>query len=117
MSFYYLATPYSKYPGGIEKAYQLACEQAAFLLWHKVPVFCPIAHSHGIAKHGAIDPFSHEFWLPADRPFMDLAKGLIVVMAEGWSESVGIAAEIAVFMRSSRRIVMMRPGVLPAGLL
>lgn len=59
MSFYYLATPYSRYAAGIEAAFQAASEQAAILVRHGIPVFCPIAHTHPIAIHGDIDPFDH----------------------------------------------------------
>jgi len=108
-TYYYLATPYSKYPGGIDWAYRLACEQAAWLIKQGVPVFSPIAHSHGIADHGGINPFDHGVWLPADKPMMAAASALIVVKAPGWKESLGIAYEIKEFKSEGKPIWWMLP--------
>ena len=107
--FLYLATPYSKWPAGIEDAYRMACREAARLMRAGVPVFCPIAHTHGVAIHGGIDPLSHEIWLAADRPLMDAACGLIVVRAQGWEESYGIAEEIKVFKAAGKPILYIDP--------
>lgn len=56
MSYWYLASPYSKYPAGIEAAFQDICKQTALLIRHKIPVYSPIAHTHPVAIHGEIDP-------------------------------------------------------------
>ena len=115
--FYYVATPYSKFPYGIEAAYREACRQAAYLIRAKVPAFSPIAHTHGLAIEGNIDPLSHEIWLAADAPFMAAAGGLIVVMMEGWDTSYGVAHEIEAFKAAGKQIVYMWPDVVPAELL
>ncbi len=47
--YWYLATPYSKYPGGPEPACHEACKAAAWLIRHDVRCYCPIAHTHPIA--------------------------------------------------------------------
>ena len=44
--FWYLASPYSKYPEGTQAAFEMACWQAGLLIRAGVPVFSPIAHSH-----------------------------------------------------------------------
>jgi hypothetical protein len=74
-----------------------------------IPVFSPIAQSHPVALHGGIDPLSHDIWLPADRPMMDAACGIIVVRMEGWEESVGIAHEIAVFKAAGKPVLYVDP--------
>ena len=114
---WYLATPYSKYADGIEAAFLMACRQAALLLRAGVYAFSPIAHSHVIAKHGDIDPLSHEIWIPFDLPFMEAAQGLIVVMDLGWNESIGVAEEIRIFESMGKPIVYMRPGEAPVTLM
>lgn len=114
--FYYLASPYSKYPGGLDEAYRVACRAAALLIKAGVPVFAPIAHSHGPAMLGGIDPLSHDIWLPADEPMMRAAKGLIVLKAESWQDSYGMAEEIRAFEEAGKPIVYMEPGVVPEGL-
>jgi len=95
--FLYLATPYSKYPDGIEAAYKLACREAGRFIALGIPVLSPIAHSHPIAMAAGLDPLDHGIWLQADEPLMAAACGLIVCKATGWNESVGIRAEIEAF--------------------
>ena len=113
MTFWYVSTPYSKYPGGLNAAFQLACQQTALLLKAKVPVYCPIAHGHVLGTVNGIDPFDHEFWLDADRPMMDAAKGVIIVKALTWDLSYGIAEERKVFAAAGKPIVWMEVDVLP----
>ena len=117
MSFWYLASPYSKYSAGIFAAYADACQQAALLVRAGVPVFSPIAHSHGIAEFGEIDPADHEIWLPADAPFMDAAHGIVVCKLPGWDKSRGVQHEIDVFQSADKPVVYMEPGVVPEVLL
>ena len=112
-SFYYLATPYSKYPGGQEAAYVAACEQHAVLIKAGIPTFCPITHTHGTALHGHLSLTDHAIWLPADRPFMDLACGIIVCKLPTWDISYGIAEEIKVFQAAGKPVVYMEPWEVP----
>jgi hypothetical protein len=111
--FWYLATPYSKYPGGIEAAFHLAAENTAHLIRAGVPIYSPIAHTHPIAIHGGIDPLNHSIWLPADAPLMEAASGLIVLTAETWEASYGISVEIAAFKAAGKPIFFMVPGIVP----
>jgi hypothetical protein len=104
VSFQYLASPYSRYPAGIDAAHRDACRAAAYLIRRGVHVFCPIAHTHPIALHGALDPRNHDLWLALDRKMMDAAAGLIVVMMEGWDTSVGIRHEMTVFANARKPI-------------
>jgi len=112
-SYWYLGSPYSKYPGGIVAAHNAVCRDAALLIRAGVPVYSPIAHTHPIAIHGGIDPFDHEIWLPADKPLMDAAVGLIVLMLPGWESSRGLTYEIEEFQGKEKPIVYMRPGAVP----
>jgi hypothetical protein len=113
VSFYYLATVYSKYHLGIVHAHAEACRQAALLVRAGIPVYSPIAHTHSIAIEGDIDPFDHNIWLEADRTFMEAAKGLIVCKMRGWEESYGIGVEIESFERQGKPVYWMEPGELP----
>jgi hypothetical protein len=113
VSFYYLATPYSKYPAGIVQAHADACAQAALLVKAGIPVYSPIAHTHPIAIEGRLDPYDHELWLEADRTFMEAAKGLIVCEMEGWQASYGIECEIKYFAQAGKPRFQMVPGVVP----
>lgn len=113
MILHYLATPYSKYPEGVEAAYRLACEQTALLIRSGVAVFSPIAHTHGVAVHGRIDPLDHTIWIPADKPFMDVCGAIIMLRAEGWGESYGMAVEMKAFRAARKLVLWMDPGVVP----
>ena len=112
---WYLATPYSKYPGGIASAYELACKQSALLISNGVHVFSPIAHSHGIATHGDLDPLSHELWLAMDRTYMDLCCGCIFLLAESWELSYGMEQERLYFEKNNKPVVRMNPDEIPKG--
>ena len=113
---WYLATPYSKYPGGIAGAYELACKQAALLISNGVHVFSPIAHSHGIAFHGELDALSHDLWLKMDRTYMDLCAGCVFLLAKSWELSYGMEQERLYFASRSKPIVNMVPDEIPRGI-
>ena len=112
---WYLATPYSKYPGGIAGAYELACKQSALLISNGVHVFSPIAHSHGIATHGDLDALSHDLWLAIDRTYMDLCVGCIFLLAESWEKSYGMEQERLYFLKNKKPVVDMTPDEIPRG--
>jgi len=115
--FWYLASPYSRYIGGPEEAYIKASQAAALLIQAKIPVFSPIAHTHPIAEYGGMDKFDLSIWLPADRPFIQLAHGIIVLELAGWDKSHGVREEINAFRLMLKPIVQMLPGIVPASLL
>ena len=105
--YLYLATPYSKYPGGIDAAFTEACRAAAWFVRQGIGVYCPIAETHPIARYGGIDPLDHKIWLPADTPLMKGSKALVVCMMEGWETSFGIAEEKAAFAIMSKPVYYM----------
>lgn len=107
MTYWYLATPYSKFKAGRVAAWEEACKAAAVLIRQGKPVYCPIAHTHPIAEHGQIDPYDHSIWLPADEPLMRGAEGLLIVKMQGWDESYGISEEIKVFQSMGKPIEYM----------
>jgi hypothetical protein len=102
---YYLGSPYSRYPEGIEAAFEHVSELAADLLKQGLDCYVPIAHSHAIAKFGRIDPLDHDIWLPLDKKMMERCDGLFVAMMDGWENSYGISVEIEEFTRMRKPIV------------
>ncbi len=110
MGFWYLGSPYSKFAGGLDEAHRLVCVEAARLIKAGLPVYSPIAHTHPVALHGVVDPLDHNIWLPADRPMMDAAFGLIVLKLDGWDESFGLKHEIEVFEAAGKPIAYAPPG-------
>ena len=116
MTLFYLATPYSKYPHGLDAAFRLACEQSGLLIRAGIPVFSPIAHTHPVAMACGMDPLDHKIWLPADAPMMAAATGLIMLRAESWELSYGMSKEREEFEAAGKLIVWMDPGKVPAEL-
>lgn len=113
MAYWYMGSPYSRYPGGRAMAHFEACRNAALLIRSGIPVFSPIAHSHAVAEFGQIDPDDHDIWLPAGKPMMVAAGGLIVLKIDGWSTSEGVYYERAMFRHMDKPIVYMTPGEVP----
>lgn len=100
----YLATPYSKFPGGIHHGFVAASTFAARLLQAGVNVYSPIAHTHPLAIYGNIDPLNHDIWLPFDSTMMQLSEALIVAQMPTWETSRGVLHEIEVFKKASKDI-------------
>jgi hypothetical protein len=115
--YWYLATPYSDYPGGHQAACEMACEQAALLIAAGVDVFCPIAHSHPIAEHGNLDKVDPELWRRVDKPFVEAAKGCIYLEDPASLASKGMHNELIEFVKAGKPVVFMQPGVVPPELL
>lgn len=115
--FWYLASCYSRYPGGLDAATDAVAQAAADLLRAGIIAYSPIVHTDRIAKAGGFDPRDHDLWLAADQPFMDHAEGIIVLCMDGWTESYGISMEIPQFEANGRRVVYMKPGEVPPELL
>ena len=109
----YVATPYSKYPGGTQAAFEDASAYAGRLLKAGVTVFSPIAHSHPLAVFGGIDGLNHDFWLGFDETFMRASDALCVVEMDGWEESHGVAREISFFRKQMKPVYFIKPGQIP----
>jgi len=91
---YYLATPYSLYPEGLERAFVEASRIAGILMKRGLVVFCPIAHTHPISIYGEIEKVDHDFWLNQDIALLDRTDALLVVKMPGWDKSHGVRVEI-----------------------
>lgn len=91
----YLATPYSSTEAYVrEQRFMQACVIAGQLMGDGFVVYSPIAHSHPIA--GLVDlPTSWEFWQTQCVAMLRVSSVLVVAMMDGWQESVGVQAEIA----------------------
>ena len=91
----YLASPYSHPDSGVrEQRFHQACYAAAQLLASGLTVFSPIVHGHPLVAHGL--PTDWPFWERFDRDHLVRCDEVVVLMLEGWRESVGVAAEILI---------------------
>ncbi len=108
----YLASPYSKFPRGLEMAFIEVSRITARLATEGLAVFSPIVYTHPLAQHGKIDPMDHEFWLPYDQDFMDLCGSLLIAKMETWEHSFGIAQETGRFRVMGKPIFYLDPETL-----
>jgi len=114
--YWYLGSPYSAHPDGIHVAFAQVVEARGLLIRAVVPCFSPIIHSHMVALMCGMDPRDHSIWMPSERPMLDPAKGLIVLMLPGYERSQGLSEERYLFNEAGKPVVWMRPGVVPKGL-
>ena len=113
MNYLFLCTPYSLYPLGLDRAFDLAVRTRGLLVQAGIKVFSPIIHSHVVATACGIDPLSHEIWLEAEAPFRHFASGAIMLMAESWEISHGMSFEKDEFEKAGKPIFWMTPGEIP----
>ena len=91
----YLASPYSHPDRAVrELRFREACRAAAKFMRCGQVVFSPIAHGHCICTYGL--PTDWRFWEPFDRHHLERCDEFVVLMIDGWHESVGVQAEIRI---------------------
>jgi hypothetical protein len=91
----YLSSPYTD-PELEIRAWRFcaACQAAAHLMRSGHLVFSPVAHTHPISLFGL--PTEWAFWERQDRALLERCDQLVVLMLDGWRESVGVQAEIQI---------------------
>lgn len=91
----YLASPHSHPDAQVrEDRYRAVCRAAAWMFRHGLWVYAPIAHTHQIAIDGEF-PADFDAWREYDRHMLSLCDRLCVLKLDGWKESKGVQAEIA----------------------
>jgi len=91
----YLATPYSHMNPDVQQARFAAVNAvAARMMADGLLVFSPISHTHPIALAGNL-PKGWDYWQQYDLTFIRWADEVHVLLLDGWAESVGVTAEIA----------------------
>ena len=92
----YLATPYSHPDAEVrESRFREVNRVAGDMIRRGEHVFSPFSHTHPIALDGDL-PKGWEFWQAYDRAMLRACGKLAVLMQDGWQESVGVQAEIAI---------------------
>lgn len=107
----YLASPYTKYDGGLGRAFRHAAEITGKLLTAGVHVFSPIVQSHMLALYARerIDPLDETFWNPINDRMCAACDVLLIAQLPGWRESRGVAREIEFFDRASKPSFLLDP--------
>jgi hypothetical protein len=111
--YYYLATPYSNYPGGHDAAADAADRETGLLIAAGINVMSPIAHCHRLFKSGYASGGDWETWKNWNTAMISSARGVIVCALEGWRESRGVQEEILLCQKIGVPLTMMTPGVVP----
>ena len=110
----YLASPYSDRDEAIrQRRFTQACQAAADLMRRGYLVFCPITHSHPIARYipqeGLWEPaLDHELWRLQDAPHLDVCGSMIVLCLPGWHRSGGVMGEIKAMRAAGKPVEFMR---------
>ena len=90
----YLACPYSHQNPLIRQArFEAANRAAGQLMCRGLIVFSPVSHSHPIAESFDL-PKDWDFWREYCLTFLTMSKQMYVLRCLGWTESVGVQAEI-----------------------
>lgn len=110
----YLATPYSRFPDGLEAAFIEAAKLAARLMAKGVRVYSPIVHTHPMAVFGEIDALDHSIWMPFDEAMMEACCALAVAQLPTWEQSKGVKHEIDYFELAGKPIFFLDPHTLHA---
>jgi hypothetical protein len=105
----YLATPYSKYGAGQQRAFEDAAALAGRLVNRGVFVFSPIAHGHPMSVYGEVPPLSHELWLRFDGQFIEGCGALLMAQMTGWHDSYGMREEKRKFQMQHKPIFYLDP--------
>jgi hypothetical protein len=109
MLLVYLASPYSHPdPAVREQRFRDVCATAATLMRAGYGILSPIAHTHPIAIAGDL-PKGWDFWSAYDEALITACTEVWVLMLDGWEESTGVQAEIAIAGRQGKRVRYLDP--------
>ena len=104
----YLCSPYNHDQAVVRQArFEAACRAAAELIRQGKTTFCPVSHSHGIAHYGL--PVGWPFWEKHDRRYLEACDEVVVLMLDGWPESVGVQAEIEIARSLGKPVSYLEP--------
>ncbi len=89
----YLACPYSSPDSAVrEQRFRAACRAVVELLRAGEHVFSPIVHSHPLVEYDL--PSTWAFWAGIDSAHLARCDELVVLMLDGWAQSVGVREEL-----------------------
>lgn len=92
----YLACPYSHPDRAVRVArFEAANRAAGALMREGRIVFSPISHTHPIAEASDL-PLGWDFWEAFDRAYLAHSRLVVVLTIDGWRESKGVTAELAI---------------------
>ena len=103
----YLCCLYSHADPAVRQAgFEAVCQTAAVMI-----VSAPVIHSHPLTAYGL--PCDWRFWEPLDRTILSMCDSMAVLTLDGWKESCGVQAELAVAEELGLPIEHISPANLP----
>lgn len=92
----YIAAPYThKDPAIVQERVNKVTKYTAERMAQGDVVFSPLTHSHTVADYLPDDlRFSQEFWMYQDLGILKFCSKLVVLMLDGWKDSVGLKTEM-----------------------
>lgn len=105
----YVASPYTLYPMGPQRAFQDVARLAGELALLGYPIYSPILAGHPMAAYGRAPAVNHEWWKRFNEPMVLACDALLIAMMEGWKRSAGIADEVNVFASAGKPIYYLNP--------
>jgi len=108
----YLATPFTKYQAGLQKAFEDAAKLCGRLIRNGIRVYSPIAHGYPVAMYGELNPLDTSLFLPLNEDMAKPSQALAIGELEGWQDSEGIDDEIEIFEREQKPIYLIDPNSL-----
>ena len=101
MKLVYLAVPYSHKDPAVEQyRFDTVNRVAADLMKRGYAVFSPITQSVVLKQVGDL-PKTWDYWKQIDTVFLKRCDILVVLMLDGWAQSVGVQAEIEIAKANS----------------
>ena len=104
----YLASPYSHPDSQVRQArFEAACRAAADLIRAGQPVIAPIVQGHALVRYGL--PGDWTFWEPLARAYLARCDEILVLTLDGWEDSEGVQAEMALASARGKRVDYLEP--------
>lgn len=105
----YLAGPYSHPERAVRvQRFEALNRAAAVLMAAGEHVYSPISHTHPIAEAGSL-PLGWDFWEQYDRIYLGMSRRVVVLTLDGWRDSKGVTAELAIAAELGLPVEYMAP--------
>src|SRR5262249_38111952 len=107
-SMIYLASPYSHTDADVrQQRFHAACLTTVALMRAGHTVFCPVVYGHPLASHGL--PTDWAFWERYNREHLARCDQLVVLMLDGWKESIGVREEVRIAAELGKPVRYVNP--------
>jgi len=104
----YICSPYSHADPAVREArFQAACRATAALIRQGKIVLSPVVHSHPLCRFGL--PGDWEAWQCQDLACLERCNEVLVLKLDGWQQSRGVQAEIAMARALGKPVSFIEP--------